>query len=115
MTGKVRLNLSVEAETIESLRTMAATFGFITRSGRHPGEGNISALLDALGAHLLGVYDARGGESLTMTMSAATAPRDTGAFLALLDKIRDRVVAEMAERQLQRSLDLGPDGESGAE
>jgi len=108
MAGKVRLNVSVDAETIESLRAMASTFGFVSRTGKYAGEGNISLLLDNLGAGLLGVYDVRHGDHLKMTVSSVM-PRDEAEFLALLDKIRARLVAEMAERQLQRPLDLGPD------
>ena len=108
MAGKVRLNVSVDAETVESLRAMACTFGFVSRVGKYAGTGNISQMLDALGAGLLGVYDVRHGDHLKMTVSSVM-PRDEAEFLALLDKIRARLVAEMAERQLQRPLDLGPD------
>jgi len=43
-----RLSLSVREETVTALRELAASMGYVARHGRTKGQGNISALLDAI-------------------------------------------------------------------
>jgi len=43
-----RLSLSVREETVTALRELAASLGYVARHGRTKGQGNISALLDAI-------------------------------------------------------------------
>ena len=44
-----RLTVTVEPETVERLRKLAASWGYVSRSGPTAGKGNISAFLDAIG------------------------------------------------------------------
>jgi len=50
MADARRFTVTIQPETIETLREIAAAFGFISRMGRTKGLGNVSELLDATGS-----------------------------------------------------------------
>ncbi len=83
-----RLTVTVEPETVERLRKLAASWGYVSRSGPTAGKGNISAFLDAIGRE----------ELLPPTQESIASLRDD---LVRAEKRSEEIVQSMEELKLQ--------------
>lgn len=88
--GKKRLNFYLEEETVDHLRRMAAGFGMFTHSGPQVGQGNISALLEAI---------AEGDIEISVDEGTPVPPDVVSELRADLEDLRTQLMADLEEER----------------